>query len=146
MTIVEENKAVPEEAAAIAAITSNQEHVSDGMQPPEITVNSNAKVRNDPEGSHVEEMELVKPANKPVEVSRDKPPLLSKVSSVLPASDDPFAPREGKTLLWRNVNMILVSKIWTDDRLETPLVQSNQSAQTCSLFRKQKTTNPIASC
>lgn len=30
-------------------------------------------------------------------------------SSVLAVSDDPFAPREGKTLLWRNVNMTLVS-------------------------------------
>lgn len=38
-----------------------------------------------------------------------KPRLFSKKSSVLAASDDPFAPREGKTLLWRNVNMTLVS-------------------------------------
>lgn len=30
-------------------------------------------------------------------------------SSTLASSDDPFAAREGKTLLWRNVNMSLVS-------------------------------------
>ena len=35
--------------------------------------------------------------------------LMSKKSSVLAVSDDPFAPREGKTLLWKNVNMTLVS-------------------------------------
>jgi hypothetical protein len=29
-------------------------------------------------------------------------------ASVLDARDDPFAPREGKTLLWRNINMTLV--------------------------------------
>lgn len=34
--------------------------------------------------------------------------LTSKKSSMLAVSDDPFAPREGKTLLWRNVNMTLV--------------------------------------
>lgn len=28
--------------------------------------------------------------------------------TVLSASDDPFAPREGKTLLWSNINMTLV--------------------------------------
>ena len=28
--------------------------------------------------------------------------------AVLSASDDPFAPREGKTLLWTNINMTLV--------------------------------------
>ena len=32
-----------------------------------------------------------------------------KSSTVLTSSDDPFAPREGKTLIWRNVNMTLVS-------------------------------------
>ena len=34
-------------------------------------------------------------------------------SSMLAVSDDPFALREGKTLLWRNVNMVLVSVITT---------------------------------
>jgi hypothetical protein len=34
--------------------------------------------------------------------------MTSKKSSMLAVSDDPFAPREGKTLLWRNVNMTLV--------------------------------------
>lgn len=29
--------------------------------------------------------------------------------SILLSGDDPFAPREGKALLWRNVNMVLVS-------------------------------------
>ena len=31
--------------------------------------------------------------------------------STLAVSDDPFAPREGKTLLWKNVNMTLVSHL-----------------------------------
>jgi len=44
------------------------------------------------------------------------PPLMSKKSSVLAASDDPFAPREGKTLLWRNVNMTLKGKNGEPDR------------------------------
>ena len=30
------------------------------------------------------------------------------VTTTTIGSDDPFAPREGKTLLWRNVNMVLV--------------------------------------
>ena len=30
-------------------------------------------------------------------------------SIVLDAREDPFAPRDGKTLLWRNINMTLVS-------------------------------------
>jgi hypothetical protein len=29
-------------------------------------------------------------------------------ATVLDARDDPFAPRDGKTLLWRNINMTLV--------------------------------------
>jgi len=33
----------------------------------------------------------------------------SKKVAMLAVSDDPFAPREGKTLLWKNVNMTLVS-------------------------------------
>jgi ABC-type multidrug transport system ATPase subunit len=37
-------------------------------------------------------------------------------SSMLAASDDPFALREGKTLLWRNVNMTLVSVGKIDSR------------------------------
>lgn len=32
----------------------------------------------------------------------------SRKGSALAVSDDPFFPREGKTLLWRNVNMTLV--------------------------------------
>ena len=54
--------------------------------------------RHDPDGLYAEG----------VKNDSKKPVLLSKESSVLPASDDPFAPREGKTLLWRNVNMVLV--------------------------------------
>ena len=37
-----------------------------------------------------------------------KPPEVSKQMSTLDVSADPFAPREGKTLTWRNVNMTLV--------------------------------------
>jgi hypothetical protein len=33
-------------------------------------------------------------------------------SSALEARDDPFAPREGKTLTWQNVNMVLVSLLF----------------------------------
>lgn len=32
------------------------------------------------------------------------------ISSVLASSDDPFATREGKTLLWRDINMVLAGK------------------------------------
>ena len=32
-----------------------------------------------------------------------------KKSVVLSPSEDPFAPRDGKALLWRNINMTLVS-------------------------------------
>ena len=39
-----------------------------------------------------------------------KTSLTRRKSSMLAASDDPFAFREGKTLMWRNVNMILVSE------------------------------------
>jgi hypothetical protein len=40
----------------------------------------------------------------------EQPPRLTRhKSSALEASDDPFAQRDGKTLLWRNVNMTLVS-------------------------------------
>jgi hypothetical protein len=41
----------------------------------------------------------------------DKPKLSTKASSATVdanSSDDPFADREGKTLLWRGVNMTLV--------------------------------------
>ena len=34
---------------------------------------------------------------------------LNRGESVLDRHTDPFAPREGKTLVWRNVNMTLVS-------------------------------------
>ena len=44
--------------------------------------------------------------------SGNKPELTSKGSgSNLAVSDDPFAPREGKTLLWRDVNMVLVRDV-----------------------------------
>ena len=32
----------------------------------------------------------------------------NRAVSVLDSHDDPFAPREGKTLAWKNVNMTLV--------------------------------------
>jgi hypothetical protein len=32
-------------------------------------------------------------------------------SSQLEAHDDPFTPREGKTLVWKNVNMTLVNRL-----------------------------------
>lgn len=58
------------------------------------------------DGKEAEEV----PMESQTEIERSKRTLTSKKSSVLAASDDPFAPREGKTLLWRNVNMTLVRK------------------------------------
>jgi hypothetical protein len=48
----------------------------------------------------------------------DQPPTFSSTptktvpttTSDISARDDPFAPREGKTLLWRGVNMTLVGR------------------------------------
>lgn len=42
-----------------------------------------------------------------LEMGRNSKVLISKKSSVLASSDDPFATREGKTLLWRDINMVL---------------------------------------
>ena len=36
-------------------------------------------------------------------------PVLEKEESRLDASEDPFAHRDGKTLVWRDINMTLVS-------------------------------------
>lgn len=47
---------------------------------------------------------------KDLEVGRNSKVLESKKSSVLNTSDDPFATREGKSLLWRDINMILAGK------------------------------------
>jgi hypothetical protein len=33
---------------------------------------------------------------------------VSRQASVLDRHDDPFAPREGKTLIWKDINMTLV--------------------------------------
>jgi len=41
----------------------------------------------------------------------------NRAVSVLDSHDDPFAPREGKTLAWKNVNMTLVGKKGTEDRM-----------------------------
>ena len=35
----------------------------------------------------------------------------SRQVSMLDAGDDPFAPREGKSLVWKDINMILVSSL-----------------------------------
>ena len=43
--------------------------------------------------------------------SQDVDKNIARMKSVLSSSDDPFAPRAGKTLLWRNVNMVLVSAL-----------------------------------
>jgi hypothetical protein len=50
-----------------------------------------------------------------LEGQHNKKTLVSKKSSMLAVSDDPFAPREGKTLLWKNVNMTLVSRLQYGD-------------------------------
>jgi hypothetical protein len=39
-----------------------------------------------------------------------KKSIVGRKSSLLAVSDDPFAAREGKTLLWRDVNMTLVRR------------------------------------
>ncbi|CAJ1966242.1 unnamed protein product [Cylindrotheca closterium] len=49
-------------------------------------------------------------AKQDLEVGRNPKVLLSKKSSILASSDDPFATREGKTLLWRDINMVLSGK------------------------------------
>ena len=55
-----------------------------------------------------EEMEQVPPIKPSGESNSMQKTLTSRKSSMLAVSDDPFAPREGKTLLWRNVSMTLV--------------------------------------
>ncbi len=57
----------------------------------------------------IDDAEVEEEVAQPKTSSKER--LYSKKSSLLAVSDDPFAPREGKTLLWRNVNMILVSSI-----------------------------------
>ena len=49
-------------------------------------------------------------SSKDLEVGRNSKVLISKKSSVLASSEDPFATREGKTLLWRDINMVLAGK------------------------------------
>ena len=61
---------------------------------------------------------MTKPAEETAVVSdmesgSKKPELASTGSSSnLAVSDDPFAPREGKTLLWSDVNMVLVRNLY----------------------------------
>jgi hypothetical protein len=70
-----------------------------------ITVPSKA----DPPG-HLPTDEQTEASNKDIEVGIAMNPerMGRKSSVILSVSDDPFAPRDGKTLLWRNVNMTLV--------------------------------------
>jgi hypothetical protein len=42
---------------------------------------------------------------------RTKGGMSKRMMNTLASSDDPFAVREGKTLLWTNVNMLLVSQL-----------------------------------
>jgi len=37
--------------------------------------------------------------------------VIDKRLRTLPRSADPFAPRQGKTLIWRNINMFLVNSM-----------------------------------
>lgn len=39
---------------------------------------------------------------------RKQPKAIDRTKSILNTHTDPFAPREGKALVWRNVNMTLV--------------------------------------
>ena len=52
-------------------------------------------------------------AEQVVDADTGKPvfPSTDRTLSVLASRDDPFAPREGKTLAWKNVNMTLVRAI-----------------------------------
>lgn len=52
--------------------------------------------------------------------ARGKPKLESKKSSFLDRHDDPFATREGKTLVWRDIQMTLAAK---GDEPERKLLQ-----------------------
>ena len=61
---------------------------------------------------------MTKPAEQTAAVTnmesglQNQPDLSSEESSSnIVVSDDPFAPREGKTLLWRDVNMVLVRNL-----------------------------------
>eukprot|EP00980_Cylindrotheca_fusiformis_P027786 scaffold22559_cov111-Cylindrotheca_fusiformis.AAC.25 len=45
-----------------------------------------------------------------VETGSETKSLSSQKSAILPAAEDPFAYREGKTLLWRDINMTLAGK------------------------------------
>lgn len=47
------------------------------------------------------------------EIKRTGEVHLRKMESQLDTHTDPFAPREGKTLVWKNVNMILVRLLLT---------------------------------
>jgi hypothetical protein len=51
------------------------------------------------------------------DVEDGRPKYVDKQSSTLDNHDDPFAPREGKTLLWKNVNMTLVRNTPNDVNL-----------------------------
>lgn len=50
------------------------------------------------------------------EINSSAPKLTSKQSSMLATSDDPFALREGKALLWKDVNMTLKGEKGEPDR------------------------------
>lgn len=49
---------------------------------------------------------------------------IHRAVSVLDSQDDPFAPREGKTLAWKNVNMTLVRLYFLMELESKPFISS----------------------
>jgi hypothetical protein len=68
-----------------------------------MTVNDESAVANTDVEAGVE-------VEEPTPSLPSKKPSMRTKGSMLAVSDDPFAAREGKTLLWRNVNMTLVRR------------------------------------
>ncbi|KAL3922583.1 MAG: hypothetical protein SGILL_002124 [Bacillariaceae sp.] len=64
-------------------------------------------------------------------------------SSMLAVSDDPFALREGKTLLWRDVNMTLKSKDGEDRKLLENVWGEVPEQQTTAIMGRAKTRGKI---
>ena len=89
--------------------------------------------------SYKEDVEYA--AGQVVDTDTGKPVLSAndRTVSVLASRDDPFAPREGKTLAWKNINMTLVRTKFQPITLRKERSQryncSNVSLNFLSLYR-----------
>eukprot|EP00980_Cylindrotheca_fusiformis_P027769 scaffold22559_cov111-Cylindrotheca_fusiformis.AAC.8 len=79
--------------------TSSHPHPSENTPAADALINGTVRDRDMEHGS----------ANTEQEIDQSKV-LKTRNSSMLPSSEDPFAYREGKTLLWRDINMTLAGK------------------------------------